>query len=151
MAERAGTHGFVPDGFEPPAALDVGPFKLRPLGPEHNAADHAAWSSSIDRIRATPGFEGRDWPRAMSPEQNLDDLRMHAADFAARDGFTYTVLGHDDDVIGCVYIYPDEDPAYEAQVRSWVRADHAHLDRALVDVIRQWLRDAWPFASVRYR
>ena len=70
------------------ARLDRERFRLRPLGTEHNEADHAAWTSSIEHIRATPGFEGRSWPRAMTLEENLEDLRMHAAHFAAREGFT---------------------------------------------------------------
>ena len=32
----------------------------------------------------------------------------------ARRGFTYTVLDADDDVIGWVYIYADEDGGYDA-------------------------------------
>jgi hypothetical protein len=44
----------------------------------------------------------------MTPEENRADLERHARDFAARSGFTYTVLDPSDrDVIGCVCIYPD--------------------------------------------
>ncbi len=42
----------------------------------------------------------------MSLEENLVDLERHARDFVDRTGFTYTVLDPDDDVIGCVYLYP---------------------------------------------
>lgn len=76
---------------------------LRPLGPEHNERDHAAWSSSIDHIRATPGFAERSWPHPMSLAENLADLEAHARDFAERKGFTYTVLDPaTNDVLGCV-------------------------------------------------
>ena len=84
-------------------------FRLVALGPEHNASDHAAWTASIAHIRATPGFRGHDWPPAegMTLDENLADLERHALDFAARAGFTYTVLAPDGrDVLGCVYIYP---------------------------------------------
>ena len=123
------------------------------LGPEHNAADHAAWSASIDHIRATPGFEGRDWPptEGMALEQNLGDLERHALDFAQRVGFTYTVLTPDgDDVLGCVYIYPSRDERHDAGVRSWVRADAAELDGELHAAVSGWLADAWPFAAADY-
>ena len=63
-----------------------------PLGPEHNARDHAAWSSSIDHIRATPGFADWPWPHPMTLAENLADLEAHARDFAERSGFTYAVL-----------------------------------------------------------
>ena len=66
---------------------------IEPLDVRHNLADHAAWTSSIAHIRATPGFAGRTWPDApMSLEENAGDLARHARDFADRTGFTYTVL-----------------------------------------------------------
>ena len=102
---------FVPPGLVPPAGLDHPAFRLRPLGPEHNASDDAAWTSSMEHIRATPGFPDGSWPHPMTLEENRRDLERHAADFAARTGFTYTVLAPDDadppTVIGCLYIDPD--------------------------------------------
>ena len=123
------------------------------LGPEHNHADHAAWSASIAHIRATPGFHGHDWPPTdgMSPDENLADLERHAQDFAERVGFTYTVLApDDDDVLGCVYIYPSRDERHDADVRSWVRADVAELDGELHAAVGRWLADEWPFSAVDY-
>lgn len=123
------------------------------LGPEHNVADHAAWSASIAHIRATPGFHGNAWPptEGMTLEQNLGDLERHARDFAQRVGFTYTVLTPEgDDVLGCVYIYPSRDEAHDADVRSWVRADVAGLDGELHAAVTGWLADAWPFTAVDY-
>jgi hypothetical protein len=144
---------FVPDSFSPPSGLDHPAFRLRPLGPEHNVSDHAAWSSSMDHIRATPGFEGLAWPHSMTLEENLGDLLRHADDFVARTGFTYTVLAPTDDestVIGCVYIYPSERPDRDARVRSWVRSADADLDPVLYRAVSDWLRDAWPFGRVEY-
>lgn len=46
---------FVPDHFSPPVSLETERFVLEPLGPEHNERDYAAWTSSMDHIRATPG------------------------------------------------------------------------------------------------
>jgi len=46
---------FVPVGFAPPTSLATDQFHLEPLGPQHNQADHAAWMSSIEHIRSTPG------------------------------------------------------------------------------------------------
>jgi hypothetical protein len=143
----------VPDSFTPPTGLDHPAFRLRPLGPEYNASDHAAWSSSIDHIRATPGFEGRSWPRPMTLAENLGDLVRHADDFAARTGFTYTVLAPGDrdvTVIGCVYIYPSEQAGCDAHVESWVRAADADLDPVLYRAVAGWLAEAWPFEHVEY-
>jgi hypothetical protein len=149
----------VPADFAVPDGLAAGPFRLEPLGSQHNAADYAAWTSSMDHIQATPGFAGWGWPHPMSLADNLGDLERHAQDFAERRGFTYTVLSPSDgDVIGCVYIYPlpgaspegDSAGGRPARVRSWVRADHADLDPVLYRTVLAWLRSDWPFPSIDY-
>lgn len=139
---------FVPPGFTALTSLVTERFRLEPLGPQHNVADHAAWTSSIDHIRSTPGYPDGRWPPpdGMSLEANLADLRRHAADFAARRGFTFTVLDPaDDDVIGCVYLYPMTSADYDVSVQSWVRADHAELDVPLADAVAGWIAEAWPW------
>jgi hypothetical protein len=143
---------FVPDEFPVPQRLSDARFQLEPLGPQHNAADHAAWTSSIEHIRTTPGWEGKNWPppEGMSAEENLRDLERHAADFAARCGFTYTVLAPGGDVIGCIYIYPAEDGEHDAQVRSWVSAAAAELDAPLYAAVSRWLEEQWPFERLEY-
>jgi hypothetical protein len=145
--------GFVPADFIIPAELVAPPFRLEPLGPQHNAADYAAWTSSIGHISGTPGFIGRDWPDpAMSAEENLVDLQRHADDFAGRAGFTYTVIEvASGETIGCVYVYPARDSDHDAAVTSWVRADRASLDAPLYDVVSDWLSAAWPFRAVSYQ
>ena len=142
---------FVPDGFDPPAALAAGSFRLEPLGPEHNERDYAAWTSSLDHIRRSTGWEGSRWPREMSLDENRGDLERHARDFEQRSGFTYTVLDPDDDVVGCVYIYPSKDGVHDALATSWVRASRSELDGDLREAVTAWLTsDAWPFARPRY-
>lgn len=139
----------VPSEFDPPRTLVTDEFVLEPLGPEHNEADHAAWTSSIDHIRSTPGYPDGGWPpvNGMTLKENLDDLEQHAHDFAARTGFTFTVLNPSDrDVIGCVYLYPPETRG-DVRVQSWVRADRAHLDNALSDAVAVWLAESWPWTS----
>ncbi|MCU1362030.1 MAG: hypothetical protein JWN99_3319 [Ilumatobacteraceae bacterium] len=144
----------------PPRPVDPR-FRLEPLGPEHNERDHVAWMSSIDHIHATPGFEpghieGDDqWPFAMTLERNLEDLEMHAAEFAAAEAYAYSVIEpQTDDVIGCVYIDPDRqahgDGAACAVVKSWVRADRADLDRPLAASVATWLMESAAFRSIRW-
>lgn len=139
---------FVPRDFDPPTTLVTDRFRLEPLGPQHNEADHAAWRSSIEHIRATPGYPDGDWPplEGMSAEENLADLEGHAEDFAARRGFTFTVLDPDDgDVIGCAYLYPTSSEDHDVSVQSWVRADRAHLDTPLADALADWIAADWPW------
>ena len=141
---------FVPDDFVVPRSLVTDTFRLEPLGPEHNEGDYAAWTSSIDHIRSTPGMQGRSWPRPMTPDENLSDLEGHARDFANRTGFTYTVRDIDtDEIVGCVYIYPwKNEPG--TRILSWVRASRADLDLPVYEAVSEWLQTAWPFASVTY-
>ncbi|MFG1612921.1 GNAT family N-acetyltransferase [Nonomuraea wenchangensis] len=144
---------FVPDDFTVPSHLATPRFRLEPLGPQHNAADHAAWTGSIEHIRATPGFRDRKWPPVdgMTLEANLADLERHADDFARRRGFTYTVLDPaTGDVIGCVYIYPSRRTDHDAAVSSWVRADRAELDVPVYEAVTAWLSTHWPFGSITY-
>jgi hypothetical protein len=149
---------FLPEDFVPPKGLVTPDIVLEPLGPDHNERDYAAWTSSMAHIHATPGFRddetpGADdtWPRPMTLEENLGDLVGHAADFAARRGFTYTVLDPGShDVIGCLYIYPSRDGVYDAKVESWVRVSRAELDPVLWRTVSSWLTTAWPFTNPQY-
>jgi hypothetical protein len=139
---------FVPEDFEPPRSLASDEFRLEPLGPQHNESDLAAWGSSIEHIRSTPGYPDGRWPPVggMSPEANLGDLTRHAADFEARKGFTFTVLDPTtDEVIGCVYLYPTSSTEHDVDVQSWVRADRAELDVPLADAVAAWLEADWPW------
>ena len=145
------TPPLVPDDFAVPAGLRTEVFTLEPLGVRHSELDFAAWTSSIEHIRQTPGFAGRSWPKLMSPEENEADLARHARDFDDRVGFTYTVLDPvTADVIGCVYLYPPKRDGYDVDVRSWVRADRAEFDKPLYDLVSGWLAETWPFASPDY-
>lgn len=143
---------FVPDGFEPPLGLLGDGFRLEPLGPQHNERDHAAWSESIEHIRASPGY-GADstWPHEMTLAENRGDLERHANDFVERTGFTYTVLdAYDGDVVGCVYVYPANDGEHDARVQSWVRVTRAELDAPLRSAVASWLLEDWPFERPLY-
>ncbi|NNC39121.1 MAG: N-acetyltransferase [Acidimicrobiia bacterium] len=140
----------VPDDFIVPTEF-VGPgFRLEPLGPQHNERDHAAWTSSIDHIRATPGFPDRDddWPYPMSLEDNMADMVMHQRHFEERRGFTYSVLDGDE-VVGCVYVYPSREEGVDAEVTSWVTRDRAPLDEVVWRALNEWLARDWPFGTVR--
>jgi hypothetical protein len=126
-------------------------FVLEPLSVRHNELDYQAWMSSIEHIRQTPGFPGRRWPTPMSLAENAGDLASHERDFADRVGFTYTVLDPaTSDVIGCLYLYPPKRDGYDVDVRSWVRADRAELDKPLYEQVCGWLARDWPFPNPDY-
>ena len=82
----------------------------------------------------------------MTLEDNARDLRRHDADFAARRGFTFTVLDPGDgEVVGCVYLYPPEREGHDVTVQSWVCADRADLDVLLAETVAAWLETDWPW------
>jgi hypothetical protein len=144
------TEPFVPPDFVVPLRLETPQFVLEPLVPQHNEVDYEAWTSSMEHIHETPGWEESKWPREMTLDENRADLERHAADFESRTGFTYTVLSPAGDVIGCVYIYPDKDEAVDARVLSWVRASKAELDAPLWRAVSGWVESDWPFERVEY-
>jgi RimJ/RimL family protein N-acetyltransferase len=142
---------FVPPSFVVPLRYETSEFVLEPLAPDHNERDYDAWTSSLEHIHATPGWEDSSWPDERTADENLHDLERHAADFRNRVGFTYTVLERGSrDVIGCVYIYPLPDVEHDARVLSWVRASHADLDVALWRAVSDWIAADWPFEKVDY-
>jgi hypothetical protein len=154
---------FVPEDFEPPARLIHPRFLLEPIGPEHAERDHAAWTSSIPEICATPGFEDHGTvPHTI--EENVASMEGLVRDREAHNNFVYTVLDPaENDVLGCVYIYPQEEglwlrrsrwqppeaPGPHARVKAWVRAGREELLEPLNQAVAEWLRD-WPFESVTY-
>ena len=142
---------FVQPEFVVPLALATEQFRLEPLGPQHNEPDYEAWSSSVEHIRKTPGWEKSSWPDDRDLAKNLLDLQGHADDFENRTGFTYTVLDPaTGEVIGCVYIYPHQSELHDANVHSWVRASRAELDVPLWRAVTDWLGDDWPFERPAY-
>jgi hypothetical protein len=140
---------FVPANFEIPRSFEGVGFRLESLGPDHNDRDYEAWTSSVAHIKETPGFENSDWPASMTLEENLADLVRHARDFNDRRGFTYSIID-DEDVIGCLYIYPSKTAMHDASVRSWVRGSRAEMDMVIWWTVSQWLVGNWPFKNPLY-
>src|SRR3954453_18738221 len=98
----------VDDSFPVPDVHVSDGFRFELLGPRHNERDHAAWTSSIEHIRSTPGFDGH-WPpvAGMSLAANLGDLESHADRSARGVDFAYSVIEPaSEEVIGCVYFKP---------------------------------------------
>jgi hypothetical protein len=142
----------VPLDFSVPSPPAHPAFAIEPLGPEHNAADLEAWTSSIDHIHATPGFPLDGWPeRPYTLVENVADLEKHRDHHQRRIDCAWTVLDPVDPavVIGCVYLKRDPTGVADAEARSWVRADRAHLDRQLRDLLTPWFVSEWPL-SIRY-
>jgi hypothetical protein len=144
---------FVSDEFKVPAECRTDLFAIEPLRQGHNQSDYAAWTSSREHIKTTPGFVANQlWvDEDLSLDDNAASIAKHSRDFEERAEFNYAVIDPGTgEVIGTVYIRPASRDGYDADVRSWVRADHAELDKPLHDVVRRWLADAWPFRNPDY-
>ena len=139
----------VPADFAVPAGLATELFVLEPLDLRHNESDYAAWTSSIAHIKATPGFGGRTWlDLDLSLADNAADIGKHVTQFAERTRFAYTVLDPGSaEVIGCLYIGAPDRDGYDADVRSWTRADRAAPRPAADDAVSRWLSDDGRFAA----
>jgi tRNA synthetases class II (A) len=51
----------------------------------------------------------------------------------------------------CLYISPSKAEPGTTEVRSWVPARRAELDRVLSETVDSWLAGDWPFTEVRCR
>jgi hypothetical protein len=127
----------VPDSFAVPGGLVTGRFRLRMLTVRDVVADFEAI---------------RDRAPGLTLEQNLIDLGWHQKEFQDRRSFAYTVVDPTDDghVLGCAYIYPTDEPGFDALATCWVRREAAELDGELFEAFRAWLERDWPFGRVTY-
>ena len=70
--------------------------------------------------------------------------------------FNYAVLNNDEtELLGCVYIDPPDERVpddADALVSWWVvdREAGGELERALDQLVPQWLAERWPFRTVHY-
>lgn len=132
---------------------------LRPLRAADVALDYDAVMSSARELRC---WNAGSWPRdGFTLAENLADLEGHEREHVEREAFTYTVLSPDEArCLGCVYIQPVSSEAEPlcggatraAAVGFWVRTSEIEhdLDRHLVAVLLEWLRDDWPFDCILF-
>jgi hypothetical protein len=148
---------WLPGGFETPPRLDLETgHHLRPIRGSDVDIDYPAVMGSRESLWARYG-EAWGWPpETMTFEQDREDLRHHEVEIAAQETFNYAVLdAGETELLGCVYIDPPDaacPPGTDALVSWWVvdAARGSVLDRALADVIPQWLADTWRFRAVHY-
>jgi Acetyltransferase (GNAT) domain len=136
----------VPEDFVVPESLEHPRFRLRKLTIHDVDKDLEAIHERVLRD-GTPD----PWLET-TRDENLVDLGWHQKEFELRRSFVYTVVAPDESrVLGCVYLYPDEDA--DVDVRMWVRRDawEAGLDPELEQAVKDWLEAAWPFEQIRFR
>jgi hypothetical protein len=156
---------FYPENRPVPTEWRTNDLWLRVLRPDVTELDYAALMESRERLRR---WSNSAWPADdFTLDGNREDLIGHEREWEDRDAFAYTVLNSDGTRCeGCVYIYPlgrwlehcgfergedseqfdDDTPA----VTFWVRdsALAAGLDRQLLEGLREWFKQDWPYEQV---
>lgn len=149
------TKPLVQPDFEVPEVLETDKFRLRMLTVKDLELDYDAVMTSIDHLQKTMPFGPKlKWPtKELTLEQDLIDLGWLQKEFQRRTSFTYTVMNLDEtECLGCVYIYPSDNPNYNAMVIMWVRQSEFKngLDDVLFSSVKKWIQDKWPFDKVAY-
>jgi len=143
----------IPPDFEVPLTLETVDFRLRMLTINDVVKDYDAVMTSREHLQGVFGPHS-DWPTAeLTLEQDLIDLGWHQKEFQKRSSFAYTVMSLDEmRCLGCVYIYPAEPAAYDAQVILWARQSElaSGLEDRLLSAVKKWLADVWPFENVGF-
>lgn len=142
----------VPADFVVPERLATAGFVLRPLTVHDVIRDYDAVVSSAADLKGRMQ-NGSSWPDGLTVEDNLIDLGWHQREFTIRHSFAYTVVSPDGErCLGCCYIYPASDPAFDAMAFYWARQSRIGdaADTALGDAFRGWLARDWPFRRVDF-
>ncbi|HET7171246.1 MAG TPA: hypothetical protein VFI18_06400 [Gaiellales bacterium] len=146
---------WLPSGFVAPDRVELSTgHHLRPIREADTPIDHPAVMGSRERLWEMYG-EIWGWPPAdMSYEADRVDLARHEAEIAAHESFNYAVLdAGETTLLGCVYVDPPDDrsPPGADAVASWWVVDDAvgtELERALDELVPDWLAETWGFRSV---
>ncbi|MEM7343365.1 MAG: N-acetyltransferase [Chloroflexota bacterium] len=153
---------FDDEDFTIPAKLVTDEFLIRPLLVTDVELDYAAVMESKEFLRK---WEQTGWPEDdFTVADNLKDLQKAEHKHVNREAFTFTVMDPTEtECLGCVYIFPrmarwlsqaEATPLgevkwenYEAVILFWVRQARLAeaMDRKLLDVLRSWFEQAWPF------
>jgi hypothetical protein len=146
---------FIPTDYKIPEALETDRFRLRMLTVKDVKLDYDAVMTSIEYLQKTKPFgTNHKWPtKDLSFEQDLIDLGWHQKEFQKKSSFAFTVMTLDEaECLGCMYIYPSDNPSYDAIIMMWVRQSEVAngLDEILFSIVKKWIQEKWPFNKVAY-
>ncbi len=142
----------VPDNFEVPETLETMNYRLRMLTVNDVLKDYLAVISSQEQL-VNLFNDDSPWPNGLTLEQNLIDLGWHQKEFQKRRSFAYTVVSLDDnEVLGCLYIYPSQNKEYCADIFLWYKESYIGepKDEELLNNVKDWVNNEWPFKKVNY-
>jgi len=133
---------FIPTDVKIPEVLETDRFRLRMLTVKDVKLDYDAVMASIEHLQKTKPFgPNHKWPtKDLSYEQDLIDLGWHQKEFQRRTSFAYTMMNLDEtECLGCLYIYPSDNPNYDAVIMMWVRQSEVAngLDEILFSSVKK--------------
>lgn len=145
---------WLPDTFHHPLRADVdGVHHIRPIAASDVDLDMIAVMGSRERLFSIYG-ESWGWPPAgMTREQDEEDLARHADEMQTNESFNYAVFDAEETrLLGCLYIDQPDDEAHDAVVSWWLVDDMvgSELEAAFEVFAPRWLRESWPFRSIRF-
>lgn len=143
----------VPDNFTAPREHKHGEWVFSQLVVEDIDEDYAVVMGSADRLRGMFDFFPA-WPdKKMTKAEDLSNLGWHQTEFEMRTSFAYKIQqvrkGHRE-YVGCAYVFPSNNPAFEVDAYLWVKSGYEVSNSALFGMFKQWIKDVWPFNSVNY-
>ena len=146
---------FIPADYIIPEVLETDRFRLRMLTVKDVKLDYDAVMTSIEHLQKTKPFgPNHKWPaKDLSIEQDLIDLGWHQKEFQKKSSFAFTVMSLDEtECLGCLYIYPSDNPNYDVIIIMWVRQSEIPngLDKILFSNVKKWIQEKWPFKKVAY-
>jgi|TARA_B100000749_G_scaffold144963_1_gene111199 RimJ/RimL family protein N-acetyltransferase len=146
---------FIPTDYIIPEVLETDRFRLRMLTVKDVKLDYDAVMTSIEHLQKTKPFgPNHKWPtHDLSFEQDLIDLGWHQKEFQKKSSFAFTVMSLDEtECLGCLYIYPSDNPNYDVIIIMWVRQSEIPngLDKILFSNVKKWIQEKWPFKKVAY-
>ena len=146
---------FIPTAYVIPEVLETDRFRLRMLTVKDVKLDYDAVMTSIEHLQKTKPFgPNHKWPtHDLSFEQDLIDLGWHQKEFQKKSSFAFTVMSLDEtECLGCLYIYPSDNPNYDVIIIMWVRQSEIPngLDKILFSNVKKWIQEKWPFKKVAY-
>ena len=146
---------FIPTAYVIPELLETDRFRLRMLTVKDVKLDYDAVMTSIEHLQKTKPFgPNHKWPaKDLSFEQDLIDLGWHQKEFQKKSSFAFTVMSLDEtECLGCLYIYPSDNPNYDVIIIMWVRQSEIPngLDKILFSNVKKWIQEKWPFEKVAY-
>lgn len=142
----------VPAKFQVPERLKGNGYHLRMLTIDDVDKDFEAVMESAARLKGLLD-PNSSWPDGLTKKEDTIDLAWHQREFTLCHSFAYTVVSADESrCLGCMYIFPSNNPKFDALVFYWARAGHNAdaFDNELGALIRRWLIDVWPFTAVAF-